>query len=473
MSASDLNAFLIKLHDELSKDSDHYRKHVTDKIRHVFNYRSSHIRKAIKVVLQEATGEQMVYTNKKFKEPFDKKLTKLTETLRTNFEKAHNPLEGIVVNTKIRGGVSAVFTEFHYISGKNKGQSRSNYNAILALYKDDLNDFYKEVLEILNPGKGTTNKKGEYKPQPLERVSSSSKTGTSSMGSQSDVFNLGHEKLSNIEHFLNAGIHNALNEIFTDTKLPPELKTELKQKFPELGEDAYKAILKVYKNAQAGQVDVSIESRLLNARKGGSKEQQLSRDLKAILLKMDVPNLDGSDSLVRAHRKKLVKAIADPYLKMKGLKRVKIEDTTIKESGSRSISHDIKTKNSKRKGSFGSKQTLRKKKEAKQTAPSLASILGFLNMKLPDVVAGNMGDPRLNYRTGRFSQSVRATDVSQTAQGFPSIGYTYDKSKYGQFESTSGTRFADADRDPRPLIDASIREIVMQLGMGRIYTRRQ
>ena len=94
-------------------------------------------------------------------------------------------------------------------------------------------------------------------------------------------------------------------------------------------------------------------------------------------------------------------------------------------------------------------------------------------MKLPDVVAGNMGDPRLNYRTGRFAQGVRATDISRTPQGFPSIGYTYEKSKYGQFESTSGTRFADIDRDPRPLIDRSIREIVMQLGIGRIYTRRQ
>ena len=301
MAASDLNAFLIKLHDELSKDSDIYRKHVTDKLRHVFNYRASHIRKAIKVVLQEATGEQMVYTNKKFKEPFDKKLTKLTDTLRKSFAKAHNPLEGIIVDTKVRGGVSAVFTEFHYITGKNKGKSRSNYNAILALYKDDLNDFYKEVLEILNPGKGSKNKKGEYKPQPLERVSSSSKTGTSAMGSQSDVFNLGHEKLSNIEHFLNAGIHNALNEVFTDTKIPANLEKELKTKFPELGAEAYKSILKVYKNAQAGEVQVSIESRLLNAKKGGSKEQQLSRDLKAILLAMDVPNLDGSDSLVRAY----------------------------------------------------------------------------------------------------------------------------------------------------------------------------
>ena len=75
-------------------------------------------------------------------------------------------------------------------------------------------------------------------------------------------------------------------------------------------------------------------------------------------------------------------------------------------------------------------------------------------------------------RTGRFAQSVRALDVSRTAQGFPSIGYTYMKDRYGHYESTSGSRFADADRDPRPLIDQSIREIVIGFGLGRLYTRR-
>ena len=83
-----------------------------------------------------------------------------------------------------------------------------------------------------------------------------------------------------------------------------------------------------------------------------------------------------------------------------------------------------------------------------------------------------MGSPRLENQTGRFAQSVRAIDVTTTAQGFPSIGYTYMKERYGPYESTSGTRFSDVDRDPRPLIDQSIREIVIGFGLGRLYTRR-
>ena len=96
-----------------------------------------------------------------------------------------------------------------------------------------------------------------------------------------------------------------------------------------------------------------------------------------------------------------------------------------------------------------------------------------MNSRINDVVAKNMGPPRLENRTGRFASSVRITDISTTRQGFPSIGYTYQKDPYGVFENTSGTRFASPDRDPRKLIDASVREVAALFGLGRIYTRRE
>ena len=83
-----------------------------------------------------------------------------------------------------------------------------------------------------------------------------------------------------------------------------------------------------------------------------------------------------------------------------------------------------------------------------------------------------MGSPRLNMRTGRFAGSARVTDIQATPAGYPSIGYTYEKSPYSVFESTSGTRFASVERDPRGLIDLSIREIAQQMAIGRFYTRR-
>ena len=39
-------------------------------------------------------------------------------------------------------------------------------------------------------------------------------------------------------------------------------------------------------------------------------------------------------------------------------------------------------------------------------------------------------------------------------------------------KASSGSRFASVERDPRTLIDASIREIAAEIVEGRIYTRR-
>ena len=97
-------------------------------------------------------------------------------------------------------------------------------------------------------------------------------------------------------------------------------------------------------------------------------------------------------------------------------------------------------------------------------------LLGILNERLPQTVMKNMGPPRLTNRTGRFASSVKITDIARTPQGFPSIGYTYQKSPYQTFET--GQRQGDVDRDPRRLIDYSIREIAAQLAIGRFYTRR-
>ena len=98
--------------------------------------------------------------------------------------------------------------------------------------------------------------------------------------------------------------------------------------------------------------------------------------------------------------------------------------------------------------------------------------MSLINAKLPKQVRANMGFPRLENQTGRFASSVRVTDASTTAQGFPSIGYTYQRQPYGVFEASSGSRFASPERDPRTLISQSIREIAAEIVTGRLYTRR-
>ena len=105
------------------------------------------------------------------------------------------------------------------------------------------------------------------------------------------------------------------------------------------------------------------------------------------------------------------------------------------------------------------------KSSAKKSNIGITRLLPILNDRLPDIVAKNMGAPALVNRTGRFAGSVRVTDIAATPQGFPSIGYTYQRGPYDKFET-------DPERDPRKLIDKSMREIAAQLTIGRFYTRR-
>ena len=113
-----------------------------------------------------------------------------------------------------------------------------------------------------------------------------------------------------------------------------------------------------------------------------------------------------------------------------------------------------------------------KVQKATSSSYSIAAIMGNMNAKLPGKVAENMGSPALEKRTGRFAASTRVTEVAKTPQGYPSVGYSYQKDPYSVFETTSGSRFADAHRDPRVIIDKSIREIAAEMAIGRLYTRR-
>ena len=117
-------------------------------------------------------------------------------------------------------------------------------------------------------------------------------------------------------------------------------------------------------------------------------------------------------------------------------------------------------------------KTSKKKSNIKPSKVSIARLIPLINNILPETIERNMNKPYLESRTGRFSSSVRAVDATKTAKGYTSIGYTYQREPYGVYETTSGSRFASSDRDPRKIIDVSIREIAAQFGLGRLYTRR-
>jgi len=209
-------------------------------------------------------------------------------------------------------------------------------------------------------------------------------------------------------------------------------------------------------------------------------EAAIMKDVLAGQFGEEYAHSEGSRPLTERVKERALHIVVEKIEKsVKGKKSVKINVSKLPKEARKKVrytgkaSDNGKIKKAVSKG-IAAKSYQAPAQEHKVPPPKMAlkNILGILNTQLPRVIADNMGSPRLENRTGRFAQSVRAIEVQETDKGFTSIGYMYQKNPYQVFESTSGTRFSDTARDPRTLIDTSIREIAAQFGLGRIYTRR-
>ena len=205
----------------------------------------------------------------------------------------------------------------------------------------------------------------------------------------------------------------------------------------------------------------------------GKDEKKALQDLRNELRKdyQDIVNLQGSDSLLEA-----VESVQLHNIIPKG-KNVKYTGTSKPRKTVKNKSKGSAKKKIQRQTSVGiikgaGAPNLHKLNPASnpRSGGSILSLIGIINSTLPNVVIKNMKEPRLVNRTGTFANSVKVTDIISTGKGFPSIGYTYQKSPYQTFEI--GNRQGSQDKDPRRIIDVSIREIAAQYAIGRFYTRR-
>jgi len=219
---------------------------------------------------------------------------------------------------------------------------------------------------------------------------------------------------------------------------------------------------------------ITVQSSLYNQEQGREDEksafQALERELNEVVLK------PGSTSLPEAIAQTTLFSIA----KGKGkLKSTGTKKQVIREKSKGTVRSKVKSK-IKIMGITESKPntqvlTANKQKSGRRKRDkfSVTNLLGVINDKLPQTVEKNMGAPRLENRTGRFAGSVRLQDAARTKQGHISFGYTYAKSPYQVFEVGEGsTPWANSNRDPRKIIDKSIREIAANMALGRFYTRR-
>ena len=234
-------------------------------------------------------------------------------------------------------------------------------------------------------------------------------------------------------------------------------------------------------------IKVFLQSQFTNQGRQASEERARVTEFRTRLeeaikgLKTDFLGSEGSDSKVDIEKKKVLKKVSEGLSKNKRVK-LTLESTKLDLKSSKAKKRTKAGKTS-RKRVADSRPALglaaansRKSRAARPSKPpqqNYFSLIPLINRALPDVVRRNMQEPGLVNRSGRFAQSARVTDIITTRKGYPSIGYTYEKNPYQVFELGKGkTPWATDERDPRRVIDKSIREIATGLIEERFYTRR-
>ena len=76
-----------------------------------------------------------------------------------------------------------------------------------------------------------------------------------------------------------------------------------------------------------------------------------------------------------------------------------------------------------------------------------------------------MGGRALHNRTGRFAGSVKALNIIPVPGTTGTIQYSYMRDPYEVFEGQGG-------RDPRLLIDQTLREQAAEMALGKFTTQR-
>ena len=113
---------------------------------------------------------------------------------------------------------------------------------------------------------------------------------------------------------------------------------------------------------------------------------------------------------------------------------------------------------------------------------SLAALMQIINKSLPRHLKGNMTPPALQYRglgnpsrpfAGPFNRGVRLTSLTEhkKVQGGLQVNYTYEKYPYQTFEP--GFQKGSVFRDPRKLIEESIRDIMIERKQTRFLNFRR
>jgi hypothetical protein len=200
--------------------------------------------------------------------------------------------------------------------------------------------------------------------------------------------------------------------------------------------------------------------RLLESESSFKMAEALERVLMSALTRFSVKEKNVRYTGVRPRRKIKEKAKAKTaYNKGKYKLRDELRimrDTAVSVNIAKSIKAERKTKN----------------KAQKVTTSNVPSLL---NKNLGQTIRDNMGSPGLVNQTGNFASSVRVLkEIVGKGRTLSTIQYTYDADPYSVFEMSErgDKRWATKARDPRLLIEKSVREVAAQHAMGKFKLQR-
>lgn len=434
MSSAQQKKFLLKLSEELKTTSQDYRDVTANKRMHTFVVTRRAIRRGIKDrLVKNFEGITPALMNKVLKTS-DKYVKALIRSTGRNIVLLAQKDSAITITKFTPSKIEAAF----------EATGVDRYNQIKKAYDDQYHLAAAGVSSAIKEVLG-----GEHKSIEASRL-----------------WNLEHNYLKGIaESQVKDAIDNALLEEEAISR------ASVSKWFSSMGID-----LSIIRNGSTGVMEVFIGSQRANSKEGGISGAKMTKLKKALATALDnfedgdiLSNLEGSDSFQQSKIKKVRRNVLAPFKKIAGTKvdakDLKADDSTT--VASLAVKQSIKVSKNKQK-----RKAARKTKKV-TPASSMLQMIAMINKELPKRVKANMGAPALINRTGRFAESVRVTEVIQTRKGFPSIGYTYQTEPYQVFEDGAGSApWANGNRDPRKLIDRSIREIAAAMAIGRFYTRR-
>jgi len=447
MSTADLQSLTSKV-EELFKKS--IRQEVKANVGQIFAYNRKRTLKLLEFAFVHAEVPKAEQWAKKFNEKIERELKveeakaiKLVSTGGTNLKKA----EMERYKAGVRGGRVSNLKKSMY-----KLYLVRNYNVINTLKRD-----LGKSVEVLTKARGK---------KTVDSTSvTGAATGSGKKGRTGD--NLGHGefgapvsllKIIKIEQALaKFGAPGSTMNAITVIKDTYGITTKLKHSLILTNKGKFRKDFSIIISNQSARVNAL-----------DSKKEQNFRNAVKRLIKKDLVTFTGSPSIKQGVAKTVLSSLTSGK---KNLKASGPNRPSRKVVSSGWVTNKGKITEEKR---FRVSQLdlIDRPGDEREFSPQsdISQLAAIINAKLPQQVAANMGSPRLNYRTGRFADSTRVVGITPTPQGFPSIAYTYMLYPYQTFEP--GFAQGSVNRDPRKLINLSIRQLAVQHMQGRFYTRR-